>query len=112
MADLRERGVVFEQYDLGDVQMVDGLADFGVAKAAWFKDSEGNTYELTEVRQALDIGATPRSAARMRIGELAEAVGVSTDTVRFYERSGWLLGQAGGTTPTGSTGRPTSSICA
>lgn len=26
----------------------------------------------------------------MRIGELADAVGVSTDTVRFYERSGWL----------------------
>ena len=29
MAGLRERGVIFEQYDLGDVQMVDGLADFG-----------------------------------------------------------------------------------
>lgn len=26
----------------------------------------------------------------MRIGELARGVGVSTDTVRFYERSGWL----------------------
>jgi len=26
----------------------------------------------------------------MRIGELASSVGVSTDTVRFYERSGWL----------------------
>jgi catechol-2,3-dioxygenase len=52
MADLRERGVTFEQYDLGDVRMVDGLADFGVAKAAWFKDSEGNTYELTEVSGA------------------------------------------------------------
>ena len=26
----------------------------------------------------------------MRIGELARDVGVSTDTVRFYERSGWL----------------------
>jgi len=26
----------------------------------------------------------------MRIGELARQVGVSTDTVRFYERSGWL----------------------
>jgi catechol-2,3-dioxygenase len=49
MADLRARGVVFEQYDLGEAPMVDGLADFGVAKAAWFKDSEGNTYELTEV---------------------------------------------------------------
>jgi hypothetical protein len=22
---------------------------FGMAKAAWFKDSEGNTYELSEV---------------------------------------------------------------
>jgi DNA-binding transcriptional MerR regulator len=26
----------------------------------------------------------------VRIGELAREVGVSTDTVRFYERSGWL----------------------
>jgi DNA-binding transcriptional MerR regulator len=26
----------------------------------------------------------------MRIGQLAQRVGVSTDTVRFYERSGWL----------------------
>src|SRR5262245_4546196 len=26
----------------------------------------------------------------MRIGELASRVGVSADTVRFYERSGWL----------------------
>lgn len=26
----------------------------------------------------------------MRIGELAERVGVSTDTLRFYERAGWL----------------------
>ena len=26
----------------------------------------------------------------MRIGKVAESVGVSTDTVRFYERSGWL----------------------
>jgi DNA-binding transcriptional MerR regulator len=26
----------------------------------------------------------------MRIGELARRVGASTDTVRFYERSGWL----------------------
>jgi DNA-binding transcriptional MerR regulator len=26
----------------------------------------------------------------VRIGELAREVGVSTDTIRFYERSGWL----------------------
>jgi catechol-2,3-dioxygenase len=49
MADLRARGVAFEDYDFGDLKTEDGLADFGVAKAAWFKDSEGNTFELTEV---------------------------------------------------------------
>jgi DNA-binding transcriptional MerR regulator len=26
----------------------------------------------------------------MRIGELSTRVGVSTDAIRFYERSGWL----------------------
>lgn len=38
----------------------------------------------------IDIGVSPRFAGGMRIGELAGEVGVSTDTVRFYERSGWL----------------------
>jgi catechol-2,3-dioxygenase len=52
MADLRARGVVFEDYDFGELKTENGLADFGVAKAAWFIDSEGNTYELTEVVQA------------------------------------------------------------
>jgi catechol 2,3-dioxygenase-like lactoylglutathione lyase family enzyme len=49
MAGLRERGVTFEDYDFGEVRTIDGLVDFGAAKAAWFKDSEGNVYELTEV---------------------------------------------------------------
>lgn len=49
MADLRERGVVFEEYDFGETRTVDGLADFGMARAAWFTDSEGNVYELSEV---------------------------------------------------------------
>lgn len=49
MANLRERGVTFEDYDFGEMKTVNGLVDFGGAKAAWFKDSEGNTYELTEV---------------------------------------------------------------
>jgi catechol 2,3-dioxygenase-like lactoylglutathione lyase family enzyme len=49
MATLRGRGVTFEDYDMGELKTVDGLADFGMAKAAWFKDSEGNTFELSEV---------------------------------------------------------------
>lgn len=43
MAELRGRGVTFEDYDFGELKTSDGLADFGMAKAAWFKDSEGNT---------------------------------------------------------------------
>ena len=50
MADLRARGVVFEEYDLPYLKTVDGLATWeGMARAAWFKDSEGNTFELSEV---------------------------------------------------------------
>jgi hypothetical protein len=49
MAELRGRGVAFEDYDMGEPKTIEGLVDFGMAKAAWFKDSEGNTYELSEV---------------------------------------------------------------
>jgi catechol 2,3-dioxygenase-like lactoylglutathione lyase family enzyme len=50
MGDLRGRGVVFEDYDFGNgMATVDGLLAFGTAKACWFKDSEGNTFELSEV---------------------------------------------------------------
>ena len=52
MAGLRARGVVFEDYDFGEIRTVNGLVDFGMARAAWFKDSEGNTYELSEVLSA------------------------------------------------------------
>ncbi|MFI5291369.1 MAG: VOC family protein [Candidatus Limnocylindrales bacterium] len=58
MADMRARGVVFDDVDMGEVKTVDGLLDVGVAKAAWFKDSEGNTFEISEV--AVD----PRAALR------------------------------------------------
>jgi len=49
MSELRARGVTFEEYDFGEIRTVDGLADFGTAKAAWFKDSEGNVLELSEL---------------------------------------------------------------
>jgi catechol 2,3-dioxygenase-like lactoylglutathione lyase family enzyme len=44
MADLRSRGVTFEEYDFGDVKMVDGLLEDpadGMLNA-WFKDPDGN----------------------------------------------------------------------
>ena len=51
MDDLRARGVTFEEYDFGEgMRTVNGLMTIPPgSKAAWFKDSEGNTLELTEV---------------------------------------------------------------
>ncbi len=50
MAELRSRGVTFEEYDLGGgMATVNGLLAMGPYKAAWFKDSEGNTFEISQV---------------------------------------------------------------
>jgi predicted enzyme related to lactoylglutathione lyase len=47
VAELRSRGVAFEEYDTGDVKTVDGIAtEPGRSKGAWFKDSEGNLLGL------------------------------------------------------------------
>jgi catechol 2,3-dioxygenase-like lactoylglutathione lyase family enzyme len=44
--DLRSRGVKFEEYDSPMLKTVDGVANIGGTKAAWFKDSEGNVVGL------------------------------------------------------------------
>jgi predicted enzyme related to lactoylglutathione lyase len=48
MAELRARGVEFEDYDEPDFKTVNGVAEGGGAKAAWFKDTEGNIMALVE----------------------------------------------------------------
>src|SRR5262245_19932523 len=42
VAELKAKGVKFEEYDMPVMRTVDGIATAGGAKAAWFKDSEGN----------------------------------------------------------------------
>jgi hypothetical protein len=49
MADLRERGVRFEDYDMPEFKTQNGLFAMGPYRAAWFKDSEDNILELSEV---------------------------------------------------------------
>jgi catechol 2,3-dioxygenase-like lactoylglutathione lyase family enzyme len=44
--EMRGRGVVFEEYDFPGLKMVQGIADLGYERAAWFKDSEGNILSL------------------------------------------------------------------
>ena len=50
MADLRQRGVIFEEYDYPDFKTVNGVVSLDGVRAAWFKDSEGNILALSEVR--------------------------------------------------------------
>jgi catechol 2,3-dioxygenase-like lactoylglutathione lyase family enzyme len=44
VGELKQRGVVFEEYE----NTVDSIADLGPVRAAWFKDSEGNVLNLIE----------------------------------------------------------------
>ena len=48
MKALKARGVVFEDYDLPGEKSAEGAITAGGAKAAWFKDSEGNIMALIE----------------------------------------------------------------
>ena len=51
MRDLRAREVVFEEYDFPGLKTVNGVADMGLVREAWFKDSEGNTLAVMEMRE-------------------------------------------------------------
>jgi len=49
MAMLRARGIVFEDYDIPGMKTVNGVATMGDAKAAWFRDTEGNFLCITQM---------------------------------------------------------------
>ena len=46
---LRDRGLVFEEYDYPNLKTVNGIADLGYARAAWFRDSEGNLLGVAQL---------------------------------------------------------------
>ena len=48
VADLRGKGVRFEDYDLPGLKTVNGIAELGGTKVAWFKDPEGNILSIVE----------------------------------------------------------------
>ena len=53
--ELRDKGVVFEEYDFPGLKTVNGIATTGDLKTGWFRDSEGNilaiSNDLAEVRR-------------------------------------------------------------
>ncbi len=48
VAELKARGVVFEDYDMPRIRMKNSIATAGGAKTAWFKDSEGNILAVSQ----------------------------------------------------------------
>ncbi len=46
MTELRDKGVVFEDYNLPNLKTEHGLFRMENMKAAWFKDTEGNTLSI------------------------------------------------------------------
>ena len=48
VAELKSRGVVFEDYDMPGEKSPSGVVTAGGAKAAWFKDTEGNILAIVQ----------------------------------------------------------------
>ena len=48
IAALKSRGVTFEDYDVPGEKSQSGVVTAGGAKAAWFKDSEGNILAIVQ----------------------------------------------------------------
>jgi len=48
VADLKKRGVVFEEYDAPEYKTVNGIATGDGVKTAWFKDTEGNILAIAQ----------------------------------------------------------------
>ena len=49
MADLRSKGVKFEEYDMPGIKTESGVAELEGTKGAWFKDPEGNILSIVEM---------------------------------------------------------------
>jgi predicted enzyme related to lactoylglutathione lyase len=48
VAELKARGVVFEEYDLPGNPMSNSIATGGGARTAWFTDTEGNILAISQ----------------------------------------------------------------
>jgi catechol 2,3-dioxygenase-like lactoylglutathione lyase family enzyme len=49
VAELKSRGVVFEEYDYPNLKTVNSIAQNGPVRSAWFRDSEGNILGIVQL---------------------------------------------------------------
>jgi predicted enzyme related to lactoylglutathione lyase len=63
VARLRQRGVKFEEYETP--KTVDGIADMGVGRAAWFQDPDGNLIGMIQFNDPLErLGSAAAAISR------------------------------------------------
>lgn len=49
VGEMREKGVVFEEYDMPNLKTVNGVFTMNGQKSAWFKDTEGNILAISNM---------------------------------------------------------------
>ena len=64
MTELRTHGVMFHDYDMPGLKTVDGVAEMGDGRSAWFTDSEGNIFAIGQYSpQMMEMAMKMRSSA-------------------------------------------------
>jgi len=64
MTALRTHGVMFHDYDMPGLKTVDGVAELGDERTAWFSDSEGNIIAIGQASpQMMEVAMKMRSSA-------------------------------------------------
>ena len=64
VAALRSLGIVFHEYDFPGLKTVDGIADMGGLRGAWFSDSEDNIIAIGEPSPEMqDLAKTMRAGS-------------------------------------------------
>ncbi len=49
VSELRSRGITFEEYDFPGLKTVNGIAQVGPDRVAWFKDPDGNLLSVGQM---------------------------------------------------------------
>lgn len=79
MEQLRARGVVFEKIDVPGVKTVGGVAGMPDAKAAWFRDTEGNLLCITQLTSGPTAGPKGQGASPRRLRDPRWITGLPSD---------------------------------
>jgi predicted enzyme related to lactoylglutathione lyase len=97
VARLRGRGVVFEEYDFGEIKTVDGvMADPDGGRSAWFTDSEANIIGMTSSPQDQRPQSLAASIAAADLGRAKAWYAEKLGFTPMFEMAGIVAGYQSG----------------